>query len=120
MHILRPFWLFLQHYWQFSLALLSLVAALILQLSHLATAGHWVLGSASLLLALPLLYGMWDDLRSGKYGIDILAATAIITAVLLHEYWAAIIVVLMLTGGEALEDYAERRAQSELSALLNR
>jgi heavy metal translocating P-type ATPase len=120
MHILRPLWRFLKHYWQFSLALLSLIIALALQLSHLATAAHWLLGSASLLLALPLLYGMWDDLRSGKYGIDILAATAIITAVLLHEYWAAIIVVFMLTGGEALEDYAERRAQSELSALLHR
>ncbi|MEO6513615.1 MAG: heavy metal translocating P-type ATPase [Candidatus Saccharimonadales bacterium] len=120
MRVFRPYWRFLKHYWQFSLALLSLVIGLILQLSHLATAAHWLLGGASLLLALPLLYGMWDDLRSGKYGIDILAATAIITAVLLHEYWAAIIVVLMLTGGEALEDYAERRAQSELSALLKR
>jgi heavy metal translocating P-type ATPase len=120
MRVFRPFWRFLRHYWQFAIALLSLIVALVLQLLHHATTAHWLLGSISLLLTLPLLYGMWDDLRSGKYGIDILAATAIITAVLLHEYWAAIIVVLMLTGGEALEDYAERRAQSELTALLKR
>jgi heavy metal translocating P-type ATPase len=84
------------------------------------TAAHWLLGGVSLLLTIPLLAGMWHDIRSGRYGIDILAATAIIASVLLHEYWAAIIVVLMLTGGESLEDYAERRAQSELRALLKR
>jgi len=120
MRAIRPLWQFLKHYWQFSFALLSLIVALILQLAHYGTAVHWLLGTTSLILAVPLVYNMWEDLRSGRYGIDILAATAIITAVLLHEYWAAIIVVIMLTGGEALEDYAERRAQSELSALLKR
>lgn len=63
---------------------------------------------------------MLQDLRDGKYGIDILAATAIITSVLLREYWAGMVIVLMLTGGEALEDYAERRAKNELTSLLNR
>jgi heavy metal translocating P-type ATPase len=63
---------------------------------------------------------MLIDIRSGKYGIDILAATAIISAALLNQPWAAIIVVIMLSGGEALEDYAGRRAQSELRALLDR
>ena len=74
----------------------------------------------SLILTLPLLYRMWKDIRLGKYGVDILAATAIISAALLNQPWAAIIVVIMLTGGEALEDYAGRRAQSELRALLDR
>ncbi|MCA9325238.1 cadmium-translocating P-type ATPase [Candidatus Saccharibacteria bacterium] len=64
--------------------------------------------------------GMWEDFRTGTYGLDILALTAIYAAVLLHEYWAAMIVVIMLTGGESLEDYAEHRARSELDALLTR
>jgi len=63
---------------------------------------------------------MVQDLRVGKYGIDILAATAIISAVIFGQYWAAIVVVVMLTGGEALEDYAEHRAKTELNALLDR
>lgn len=62
---------------------------------------------------------MFGDIRSGKYGIDILAATAIIASVLLKQYWAAIVVVIMLTGGESLEDYAEHRAQRELDLLLS-
>jgi heavy metal translocating P-type ATPase len=61
---------------------------------------------------------MWEDVRSGKYGIDILAATAIVASVVLHQYWAGMVVVLMLTGGTSLEDFAEHRAKSELDALL--
>ena len=120
MRAFRPILQFLKHYWQFSVALVSLLVAAGLQLTHMATAAHWVLGSVALVMALPLLYDMWDDVRTGRYGIDILAITAIVTAVILHEYWAAIIVVIMLTGGEALEDYAERRAQSELASLIKR
>jgi heavy metal translocating P-type ATPase len=120
MRPLIPLWRFLKQYWQFSLALVALIAALIFQFTGLPTVAHWILGVVSLILTIPLLWGMWDDIRNGSYGIDILAATAIVTSVVLHEYWAAIIVVLMLTGGEALEDYAERRAKSELDALLKR
>ncbi|MCA9330757.1 cadmium-translocating P-type ATPase [Candidatus Saccharibacteria bacterium] len=67
-----------------------------------------------------MVWSMIEDLRDGKYGVDILAATAIIASVWLGEYWAGMIIVLMLTGGEALEDYAERRAKRELTALLAR
>lgn len=61
---------------------------------------------------------MWRDVQAGTYGIDILAATAIITSVVLGQYWAAIVVVVMLTGGEGLEDFAEHRAKREPDALL--
>jgi heavy metal translocating P-type ATPase len=63
---------------------------------------------------------MVQDLREGTYGIDILAATAIIVSVVMHEYWAGMVIVLMLTGGESLEDYAEHRARRELDSLLSR
>ena len=109
-----------KEYYQLCLAVLTLVAGLILQFSGLHTASHWVLGLVSLALTVPLLTSMWEDVRTGKYGIDILAATAIITSVLLHQYWAAIVIVIMLTGGETLEAYAEHRARRELDALLAR
>lgn len=104
----------------FSLSLVTVVAGLALELDSQATAARWLLAVVSLIAVCPLLWNMWQDLRSGRYGIDILAATAIITAVILGQDWAAIVVVLMLTGGEALEDFAEHRARSELDALLKR
>lgn len=109
---------FLRRYKLFSLALVALVAALVLQLFKYKTAANWLLATVSIIEVLPLGWGMWRDIQSGKYGIDILAATAIITSVILGQYWAAIVVVLMLTGGESLEDYAEHRARRELDALL--
>lgn len=108
----------LWHYRLFSAALLTVIVGLILEIAGQRTAAHWLLGTVAVLELLPLIWNMWQDLRSGSYGIDILAATAIVTSVILGQYWAAIVVVLMLTGGEGLEHFAEHRARSELNALL--
>jgi P-type E1-E2 ATPase len=109
-----------RRYWQLSLAIVAAVIALGFQLLGPKEVANWILGTVSLLLCLPLIIGMWDDFRNGSYGLDILALTAIIASVLLHQQWAAIVIVIMLTGGEMLEDYAERRAHRELRALLER
>jgi heavy metal translocating P-type ATPase len=53
-------------------------------------------------------------------GADLLAGVSILTAVLMGEYLVGAIVVLMLSGGTALEQYATRRASSVLNALANR
>ncbi len=111
---------FFRDYKHFGLVTITALISLGLDIGGIDTAAHWILGTTAILSALPLLYGMIQDLRDGKYGIDILAATAIITSVILHEYWTAIIIVFMLTGGESLEDYAEKRARVELDSLLNR
>ncbi|WP_261810076.1 heavy metal translocating P-type ATPase [Levilactobacillus humaensis] len=72
-----------------------------------------------LLLALLMFVEMVQTLRSGKFGIDLLAITAVLATLAVGEYWAALIVLLMLTGGDALEDFAARKANSELQDLLN-
>ena len=113
-------WQFVRHYWQFTAALLTLFIALILQLVGVKTVAHWLLDIMSLLLCIPLLVSMWENIQSGRYGIDILALTSIIGSVLLHQYWAAIVIVLMLTSRQILENYADRRSQRELRALLDR
>jgi heavy metal translocating P-type ATPase len=110
---------FFDEYKQFGLVLATIVASLLLDLSNRDTIAHIFLGVAAIASAVPLAWGMIQDLRDGKYGIDVLAITAIVSSVLLHEYWTAMIIVLMLTGGEALEDYAENRAKRELTTLLN-
>ena len=63
---------------------------------------------------------MIRDLLRGHAGLDILAVIAMIATLAVGEYIAALIIVLMLSGGEALEDFAARRARRELSALLER
>ncbi len=109
---------FLREYKLFSLTTAAIVIGLALQLMGFGTAAQWLLSIVAIITALPLLWEMFEDVRSGRYGIDILAITAIVAAVILGEYWAAIVVALMLTGGESLEDYAQHRARSELDALL--
>jgi heavy metal translocating P-type ATPase len=54
------------------------------------------------------------------FGSDLLAGISIVTAVLLGEYLAGVLVVLMLSGGEAIESYAVRSAASVLRALAKR
>ncbi len=102
----------------FSFALVSSLAGLALELTGYHLAAHWLVGTVAIAEVFPLLWDMWQDVRSGRYGIDILAATAVVASVVLHQYWAGMVVVLMLTGGTSLEDFAEHRARSELDALL--
>lgn len=111
---------FVFEYRELSLVVIAMTVGLVLDLAGLDTYAHWLLGFSALAAVIPLLWNMLKTLRSGQYGVDILAATAIITSVIMQEYWAGMVIVLMLTGGEALEDYAERRAKIELSNLLER
>jgi heavy metal translocating P-type ATPase len=67
-----------------------------------------------------LVFGLVRRLLLGEFGSDLLAAISIVTSVVVGEYLAGTLVVLMLSGGEALEAYAVRRASSALSALARR
>lgn len=69
---------------------------------------------------IPLVYELLRKLLRREFGSDLLAGIAIVTSVLLGEYLAGSIVVLMLAGGEALENYALRSASSVLRALAKR
>jgi heavy metal translocating P-type ATPase len=71
------------------------------------------------LMAFSMLIEMITTLRSGKYGIDLLAIMAIVATLAVGEYWASLLVLVMLTGGDSLEDYAAQRAGLELKSLLD-
>ena len=81
-------------------------------------AARWVASVFAVAVALLQVRGMIADLRAGSYGIDLLAVTAIVSTVAVGQFWAALVVCLMLTGGEALEDYAAGRASRSLTGLL--
>jgi heavy metal translocating P-type ATPase len=69
---------------------------------------------------IPLVFGLTRKLLRRQFSSDLLAGISIVTAVILHEFLAGTLVVLMLSGGEALEAYAVRSASSVLNALARR
>jgi heavy metal translocating P-type ATPase len=69
---------------------------------------------------LPLLYDLLRKLLKREFGSDLLGGISIVTSILLGEYLAGSIIVLMLAGGEALESYALSSASSVLAALAKR
>ncbi len=77
----------------------------------------WVVLAAG---GVPLIWNLAATLARGTFGADWLAGISIVTAVLLGEYLVGAIVVLMLSGGTALEHYATRRASNVLEALAKR
>lgn len=81
---------------------------------------RWVATIYAGLVALRLAADMVREALRGQWGLDLLALIAIASTLVVGEFWAALIIVLMLTGGEALEDFAARRAKRELSSLLDR
>ncbi len=69
---------------------------------------------------IPLVWELLTKISHGQFGADLLAGISIVTSVLLGEYLAGSLVVLMLSGGEALESYAVRSASAVLAALAKR
>jgi heavy metal translocating P-type ATPase len=69
---------------------------------------------------LPLLYDLLRKLLRREFGSDLLGGISVVTSILLGEYLAGSIIVLMLSSGEALESYALRSASSVLAALAKR
>ncbi|MGB4057762.1 MAG: heavy metal translocating P-type ATPase [Alphaproteobacteria bacterium] len=69
---------------------------------------------------LPLLIQIAAKLLKGDFGADMMAIIALITAAILEEYLAAVLIIIMLSGGQALEFYAMRKASSVLRALSDR
>ncbi|OFI46001.1 cadmium-translocating P-type ATPase [Floricoccus penangensis] len=101
----------------FIIAISALFCRFVLNNDNLARLIVTVAGS---LLALSMFIEMIKTLRSGSYGVDILAITAIISTLVIGEYWASLIIILMLVGGESLEDFAANRASKELDLLISK
>ena len=81
---------------------------------------QWLFSIYGLVIALIEFVGMVGQLRRGSFGVDLLAIIAIVATILVGEYVATLLIVLMLSGGAALEDFAAGRAARELDALLKR
>ncbi|TPF93092.1 ATPase [Bifidobacterium sp. UTBIF-78] len=80
--------------------------------------GQWITIVLVLIIVIDTVRGMIDDLRHGQVGVDLLAVMAMLSTVAVHEYWAAWAVTLMITSGEAIEEYAQSKAERNLTALV--
>ena len=100
-------------------SLIGIAIYLVARYAFHARFAEWAL-IAVLLAGVPLLFDLLKKLAAFEVGADALAGISIITAAVLGEYLAGAIIVLMLSGGTALELYATRRASSVLSALAKR
>lgn len=110
----------LRRYPLIGLTLLVAAAGGALELTGQPLAARWLLSLYTLAFAGRRCLHMVAALRQGRYGVDVLAVTAIVATVAVGEYWASLVVVLMLTTGEALDAIATGRATRELSALMAR
>ena len=107
--------------WIAIVSLLGIVIYLVLRflVRAPAQASDWAL-IAVLVAGAPLLFDLLKKLAALEVGSDALAGISIVTSAILGEYLAGAIIVLMLSGGTALELYATRRASAVLSALAKR
>lgn len=81
--------------------------------------GQWIVIALVAYTIVVTARGMIDDLRNGHVGVDLLAVVAIASTVAVQEYWAAWAVVLMISSGEAIEEFAQSKAESNLTALID-
>lgn len=104
------------------IALISIVAHVVLRFicGWSESAANWPLWFCLAIGGGPLVIELAIRLLQREFGSDLLAGISIVTAVLLGEYLAGSLVVLMLSGGAALESFAVRRASSVLDALARR
>ncbi|MBC7671458.1 MAG: cadmium-translocating P-type ATPase, partial [Polaromonas sp.] len=105
-----------------ALSILAIGTSLVLRFGlHAAPRTYQLPLLATLVIGgLPLLYDLLRKLLRREFGSDLLGGISVVTSVLLGEYLAGSIIVLMLSGGEALESYALRSASSVLAALAKR
>lgn len=122
----RPKWRFGRRYpletWIAGLALAGLALHLGLRYVLLTSEFTW---QAPLLITLigggaPLLYRLAHRLLELEFGSDLLAGLSLLACVVQREYLVGAILVLMLSGGSALEQFATKRASSVLDALARR
>ena len=99
-----------------AIALLAVILQFVLGQAWLAQILVSLVGAV---MAMTMFIEMIGTLKSGKYGVDLLAILAVVSSLLFSEYWAAMVILVMLTGGDALEDYASKKANTELKALLD-
>lgn len=101
-------------------ALVAVLTGLVLATVGLGIAADVVWGAVTAALLVPLTWSVLRTLMRGDVGVDAIALLAMATALALGEFLAGAVVALMLSGGNALEAAAGRRARADLTRLVAR
>jgi heavy metal translocating P-type ATPase len=101
-------------------ALAGVLAGIVLFALDRHTAADWLWAITTALLLGPLALSVFRSLLRRDVGVDAVALVAMAGALVLGEYLAGAVIALMLAGGNALEEAANRRARRELTALVER
>ena len=104
-----------------AVACCGLVAGLFAQFLFQAPAfARWIFLATLVVVGAPLVWQTLRGIARGRFAADIVAMLAIVTALVIGQYFAGVIIALMQSGGEALERYAMGKASSSLEALFAR
>ena len=103
-----------------STAVLLLFLSLVLWLVGRGDIAKWALLAIIVIGGIPIFLATLRQVARREFSVDFLALLAITGSLLLGEYLAGALIVLMLSGGNALEAFALHRARSSLSALAAR
>ena len=115
-------WHYAKEFWISVLSVAGLLAYLTSKYAFSVAApnAHWILLIILTIGGAPLIADLMRRSLAGEFGSDLLAGISIITSAIIGEYLAGCIIVLMLSGGTALEQYVTRRASVALNALAKR
>ena len=121
-HFMQRFFITLESKWQSYIALLSIICICIYLVMYVSNIPLFNIPLLFIIVigGIPLFLQIIIKLFNRNIGADSLAAIALITGVILHEYLAATLIILMLASGQTLERYAMRKASSVLLALVAR
>ncbi|QOY93823.1 heavy metal translocating P-type ATPase [Massilia sp. UMI-21] len=103
---------------QFAFSCVALALGGVLFLLGLRAAAGWAWTAGAGVVLLGVLVETAVTLWRRQLGLDLLALVALVGALALQETLAAAVIALMFASGRALEDYAEKRARDDMSALL--
>jgi heavy metal translocating P-type ATPase len=102
------------------LTLIGLAGGGVAALIAAPAAAHAVWAATTVVALVPLTFGTVRALSAGNVGVDLIALIAMAGALALDQYLAGAVIALMLSGGNALEAFADARARRELASLVGR
>ncbi len=103
-----------------AIVLAGLTVGSLLWLAGQRSTADWVWGACVFVVLIPLTASIIKALAHGRIGVDVIALAAMAGSLLLGEQFAGVVIALMLSGGEALEEFAEGRAKRSLTSLVER
>lgn len=121
---------FLSNYYLIILTIVVGILALIFQFGfQLNLVSLILIHSCAAIFVVITVVSMIKDLIEGHVGLDILALTSIISTLFINDtingitiegYWACLMIMIMMASGQALESFSSRKANKELTELINK